>query len=97
MTGGCANAITGSSTGCPWPSCTPVGAHLDRPYPGGERTSPGNKAPVILYRAAVTVGAVAAAAGFGIPSAQAQPTIAHLSQHQMLRAPEPGDGGGGPS
>jgi hypothetical protein len=22
MTGGCANAITGSATGCPWPSCT---------------------------------------------------------------------------
>jgi len=55
------------------------------------------KAPVILYRAAVTVGAVAAAAGFGIPSAQAQPTSAHLSQHQVLRAPQPSDGGGGPS
>lgn len=55
------------------------------------------KAPVILYRAAVTVGAVAAAAGFGIPSAQAQPTSAHLSQHHVLRAPQPGDGGGGPS
>src|SRR2546430_15748077 len=22
MTGGCANATTGSATGCPWPSCT---------------------------------------------------------------------------
>ena len=28
MTGGCANATTGSATGCPWPSCTPAVASI---------------------------------------------------------------------
>jgi hypothetical protein len=54
------------------------------------------KARVIVYRAAVTAGAAAIAAGFGIQSAQAQPASAHLTQHHTLTTPQPGDGTGGP-
>ena len=50
----------------------------------------------MVYRAAVTAGAAAVAAGFGIQSAQAQPASAHLTQHHTLTTPQPGDGTGGP-
>jgi hypothetical protein len=55
------------------------------------------KARVIVYRAAVTAGAAAVAAGFGIPSAQAQPASVQPSRHHVLRAPQPSDPGPGPS